>query len=200
MIGFRWFLAFLFFISAGCSQPVANLDSVGETIVCFGDSITEGDGVSPKESYPVLLGLKLKEKVINAGVSGETTTDGLKRIEKDVLAHDPRIVIVEFGGNDFLHQVPMEETFRNIEQMIERIQKHGAMVVLATVKTGILGDAYSQRFKEIAREHKALLIPDIMRGIFDHPEFKSDEIHPNREGYRMIADRIYRDIKPLLKN
>ena len=198
MIRFFRFLSLVLLISAGCSSPVANTDSAGETIVCFGDSITAGYGAGPNESYPALLGLKVKEEVINAGVSGETTTAGRNRIEKDVLSHNPRIVIVEFGGNDFLYQVPREETFRNIDQIIEMIQSHGAMVVLATVKTGIFTDAYSQRFKEIARKRKALWIPDIMRGIFDHPEFKSDEIHPNAEGYRMIAQRIYKEIKPLL--
>ena len=193
-----WLLFFMLWILGGCSQPVANLDSNGETIVCFGDSLTAGKGALQNESYPALLGAKVKEKVINAGVSGETSANALKRIEKDVFSYHPRIVIVEFGGNDFLHQIPREETFRNIDQILKIIQKHGSMAVLATVKTGIFGDAYSERFKEIARERKALLITHILIGILDHPEFKSDEIHPNVEGYRKMAERIYQHLKPLL--
>ena len=167
--------------------------------MCFGDSITEGYGASPQESYPVLLGQKVKEKVINAGRKGETSADGLKRIDKDVFSQNPRIVLVEFGGNDFLREVPRDETFRNIDQMIELIQSHGAIVVLVTVKTGIFSDVYTEGFKEIARRRQALLIPDVLEGIMTSPQFKSDEIHPNAKGYSMIAGRIYKEIKPLLK-
>ena len=198
--GLPWLLFFVLWIFWGCSQPIANLDSDGETIVCFGDSLTAGRGALENESYPALLGSKVKEKVINAGVSGETSADALKRIEKDVFSYHPRIVIVEFGGNDFLHQIPREETFRNIDQILETIQQHGSMAVLATVKTGLFGDRYSQKFKEIARQRKAFLILDIMRDIFYHPQLKSDQIHPNAEGYRRIAQRIYKEIQPLLKD
>jgi len=137
-------------------------------------------------------------QVKNAGVEGNTTRDGLKRIDEDVLAHNPRLVIVEFSGNDFLQQIPQAEIFENLDKMVAMIQQKKAMVVLAEVGAGYFGDAYIERFKQIAKKRRALLIPNILRGILSDPSLKSDEIHPNDAGYRLIADRIYEKIKPLL--
>ncbi len=187
------------FLVGGCSPQIANRDSRGETIVCFGNSITAGYGVSAAESYPVLLAQKVNFKVINSGRSGDTSLEGLQRIEQDVFAYNPRIVIVEFGGNDYLHQIPRAETFKNIDQMVEMIQSRGAMVVLATVKIGFFVDAYAQGFKEIAKKRKALLILDVMQNILDNPQLKYDQIHPNNKGYQLIFERIYKAIKPLVK-
>jgi len=183
----------------GCGQRIANFDSKGESIVCFGDSITEGVGADRNESYPSLLSERIKLEVINSGVRGHTTRDALKRIKEDVLAHNPKMVIVAFGGNDFLQKIPKEETLSNLNQIVSTIQQDGAMVLLAGVRIGILRNEYASIYKKVARQHKTLLIVDLMDGIMDKPQYKYDQIHPNADGYLIIADRIYQTIHPFIK-
>ncbi|MDD5236271.1 MAG: GDSL-type esterase/lipase family protein, partial [Candidatus Omnitrophica bacterium] len=129
----------------------------------------------------------------------ETTRDALKRIEKDVLEQDPRLVIVEFCANDFLKSVPKQETFDNLDKIISLIQAKGAMAVFAYVRSGYLEDEYVDGLKRLARKKRALFIPNIMGGILLNPELiSSDQVHPNDQGYRLIAERIYTAIRPLL--
>jgi len=186
---------------AGCSsQPnVANLDSRGTTIVCFGNSLTQGEGASMGHEYPSLLASALGREVINAGVGGNTTRDALQRLDADVLSHNPRLVIVEFGGNDFLQHLPREEIFRNLDTIVERIQAQGAMVVLLGVRPGLFGDATRSDYRRIAKSRRAVFVPDILEGIFTEPRFKSDEIHPNDLGYARIAERVLKVVQPLLE-
>ena len=138
-------------------------------------------------------------KVINAGVAGDKTRDALKRAEKDVLRYNPRMVIVEFSGNDFLQGIPPEETFENLDAIVDAIQKNGAMAVLVEVRAGYFGDQYISGFRKIAKKRNALLIQDILKGILTDPSLKSDNIHPNDTGYQLMADRIYKKISPLLR-
>lgn len=182
----------------GCQPRLAHLDSPGENIICFGDSITRGEGASEGNDYPALLARALNTKVINAGVNGNTTRDALERIEEDVLRHNPRMVIIEFSGNDFLQGIPKDQTFANLEKMIGLIQRKQAMVVLLEVGAGRFQDAYLYGFRQIAKKNRALLIPDILQGVFSNPALKSDWLHPNDAGYRIIADRVYQAIGPLL--
>jgi len=193
------FATFVIFQFLNCAPSVLHQDSLGENIICFGNSITAGTGALPGEDFPSLLEDILNLPVINAGQGGETTRDALKRLREDVLEKNPRLVIVEFGGNDYLQKIPKEETFKNLETIVEAIQERKAMVALAAVRIGVLTDEYYSEFKRIATKHKALLIPDIMKEVFTNPKFKSDGLHPNAQGYRLIAQRIYRYIVPLLK-
>ncbi len=183
----------------GCGQKIANIDSTGENIICFGDSLTSGEGASAGADYPSVLSRKLNLRVINAGHSGDTTNDALRRIEKDVLEKRPRMVIVCFAGNDFLKQIPPSQTFENLEKIVSLIQQTGAMAVLVHVRLGLFADEYLRLFRKIARARKALLVPDILKGIFEIPELKSDRIHPNDAGYEIMAERIYKAIRPLLE-
>jgi len=185
---------------AGCSgrPDVANLDSKGSAIICFGDSLTKGEGASAGHDYPSLLGKALGREVINAGVNGETTREALQRLETDVLKKDPRLVIVEFGGNDFLQHLPWEETFTNLDTIIRRIEAQGAMVVLVGVQAGLFGDAAGPDYRKIASTRRAAYVPNILDGILTHPQLKSDELHPNDLGYEHIAQRIARTVEPLL--
>jgi len=183
----------------GCQSKITNLDSKGKDIICFGDSITKGAGASEGNDYPTLLSQKLNMQVINAGVNGNTTQDALKRIDRDVLQYNLRLVIIEFSGNDFLQGIPKQETFDNLDRMVAMIQQKQAMVVLAEVAAGHFGDEYLNGFRQIANNRRALLIPNIMEDLFSNPSLMSDEIHPNDAGYRLIADRIYKEIEPLLK-
>lgn len=181
----------------GCGARITNRDSQGTTIVCFGDSLTAGEGAGPKQDYPSVLQAKVDLPVINAGVRGNTTADGLARLDQDVLRHNPRIVIITLGGNDFLRKLPKEETLRNMSAIIDKIQENGSMVLWAGVKTGLFGDAYTEDLKKLQQEKHFILIPNILEGILFDPRYKADQIHPNAAGYRIIAERIYKKIKPL---
>jgi len=191
----------LLILTGGCSREpeIKNIDSTGKNIICFGNSLTFGTGAKRSNSYPAILGRRLDIPVINAGVKGDKSKDGLMRIEEDVLNKEPLMVIIEFGGNDYLASVDKNETLKNIEKMVDLIQDKGAMVVLLEVKAGIWSDTYLKGFKKIAKEKKALLIPDILGGIMFKSEYMSDYIHPNDKGYKIMAERILREIEPLLR-
>ncbi len=182
----------------GCEAGVANRDSQGTTIVCFGDSLTAGYGAEEGKDYPSVLRDQVDLPVINAGVPGNMTGDALRRLDRDVLSRDPKIVIITLGGNDFLHKVPKEETLENMGTIVDRIQSHGAMVVLAAVQTGLWGDAYTEDYKKLGRQKHFTVIPNVLKGVFFDPRYKYDQIHPNSDGYRIMAERIYQKIKPLL--
>ena len=193
-------LSFLFFISFGCARyEVKNIYSLGKEIICFGNSITAGSGVSKKEAYPYLLSQLLDYPIINAGQAGETSSDGLKRLQEDVLVYQPRLVIIEFGGNDLLKKLPLSQTVNNIRIMIQAIQAKGAMVAIADVSSGMIMKNYRKSYKKLARQTQAIFIPSLLKGIITNPSLKSDYVHPNVEGQKLIAERIYQAIKPYFK-
>lgn len=194
----------LFFLSlvilcCSCSYPVKNVDSRGENIICFGDSITYGVGAKRSEDFPSILSNLLQETVINAGVNGDTTESALKRLKKDVLDKSAYLVIVELGGNDFLGKVPKQKTIKNLSEIIIRIQETGAMVGLADVSAGMFLSGYGSDFKRLAKKTGCIFIPRLLEGIINNPSLKADYIHPNAEGYSIVAQRIYNAIKPYIK-
>lgn len=180
-------------------RAVRNLASAGGALVCFGDSLTQGVGAGPGEDFPSLLAAVLPIPVVNAGVAGETAADGLRRLERDVLSRDPRVVVVFFGGNDFLRRIPPGESRRNLEEMVERIQGAGAMVVLVGLKAGFFGDETGPLYEAVARDRGVVYIPDALAGILSDPRLKSDAVHPNAAGYRKLADRLLAHLHPLLE-
>jgi acyl-CoA thioesterase-1 len=179
-------------------DTIRNVGSAGETIICFGDSLTEGVGAEPGEEYPTILSRLLGMRVLNAGHRGDTTARALQRVRTSVVDKNPRLVILLLGGNDFLRQVPTRETRENLKEIVRRIQAHGAMVVIAGIKLGFFTDEYGPIFEETAAEFGAIYIPQVMKGIFNDTKLRSDQIHPNSDGYRLIAERIAEKIKPLL--
>jgi lysophospholipase L1-like esterase len=108
-------------------------------------------------------------------------------------------VIVEFCGNDFIKKVPFEATINNLRQIIRYCQKSGAMVALVDISAGPFLSEYRVAYKKLAREEGAIFIPAILSGILTNPSMKSDFLHPNASGYKVIAERILRAIKPYLK-
>lgn len=190
-------------VLSGCGgerfDSVRNLGSAGETIVCFGDSLTEGVGAGSGEDYPTVLSRELMMPVVNAGRRGDTTARALERISASVMDKNPRLVIVLLGGNDFLRQVPLQDTRRNLVEIVRRIQEHGAMVAIAGLRLGLFTDQYSPIFEETATALGALYISHVAKGIFNDSKLRSDSIHPNGAGYRLIAERIAEKIKPLLE-
>ncbi|MEW6074874.1 MAG: GDSL-type esterase/lipase family protein [Candidatus Omnitrophota bacterium] len=187
-------------LSSGCAKrEIANIDSKGKNIICFGDSITAGYGVSPGQDYPAQLAKLLGRPVINAGNSGETSRDALKRLVPDVLKKDPCLVIIEFGGNDFLKKIPVSDTVTYVQEMTERIQAEGAMVAIADVSSAMVMGECSKELSRLSKKYQAIFIPRLMAGILTTPSLKSDFIHPNAEGYTLIAERVYKYLKPYLE-
>lgn len=173
--------------------PLINPNPTGEVIVALGDSLTEGSQDRTTKGYPEHLSRLIGKPVINAGRWGAATADALKLLDEDVLRHNPRIVIVLLGGNDIIRRIPPEDTEANLREIIRRIQERGALVMLASVDTAIMGrsDAWNRSIARVAREAGVVYIPDVMRGILYNPARTYDKIHPNEEGERLLAERIY---------
>lgn len=188
--------------SLGCDgdsfNDVRNLGSTREAIVCLGDSLTEGVGANPGEDYPSVLSRELAFPVANLGRRGDTTAQALARLP-EVLERNPRLVIVLLGGNDFLRQVPRSETRRNLAEVVRRLQAHGSMVVIAGMRLGLFTDEFSPIYEETAKHLGAYYIPQVMQGILGDPQLRSDPIHPNAAGYRLLGQRIADKLKPLLR-
>lgn len=184
----------------GCAkQEIKNVDSNGTNIICYGDSLTFGYGANAGNDYPSLLAKETAVPIINAGIDGDTSINGLERIDSDVLDRQPLLVIIEFGGNDFLEKVPMEATVNNIKQMVDKIQAKAAMVAIVDISAGMLFKDYHRQLSKIARQKGTIFIPGVLSGIITNPGLKSDFFHPNDRGYNLIAQRIYRTILPYVK-
>ncbi len=184
---------------AGCNRSsIANLDSRGKNIICFGDSITKGKGVASEQSYPAALAKMSSFPVINAGINGDISPEALKRVKTDIMDNDPLLVIIEFGGNDYLSKIPLEQTVNNIEEMIKAIQAGGAMVAIVDISNSIFMGEYNLEFKRLSKTYRTIFIPRIMEDIVANSSLKSDAIHPNAKGYQIIAYRVYRGIFPYL--
>jgi acyl-CoA thioesterase-1 len=151
------------------------------------------------EDYPAVLSRQLGVPVINAGLRGDTTAQALERLASGVLEKNPRLVIILLGGNDFLRQLPREQTRKNLEDIVQQVQAQGAMVAIAGLKLGLFTDEYGPMFEETAARLGALYIPQVLTGILSDSSLRNDPIHPNGAGYRLIADRVAEKIKPLLQ-
>jgi acyl-CoA thioesterase I len=182
-------LAGVLIFTFGKGTKITNFPSSGKAIVAFGDSLVAGVGSTQGKDFVSLLSQKIGEPIVNLGTSGNTTAEGLARINK-VIALDPKVVIVLLGGNDALRRVPADETFRNIDETVKRLHEAGAVVILLGIRGGLLSDTYEKRFKEIAEARGALYVPDVLDGIFAHAELMDDAIHPNDAGYALIAAKV----------
>lgn len=178
--------------------PRATAPTSGKRIIAFGDSLVEGRGATPGKDFVSVLARRLSTPIENAGHSGDTTGTALERLERDVLSRNPRVVIVLLGGNDFLRRVPTGDTFRNLSTIVERIRARGAAVVLVGVSLGLFSDSYGDEYERLARRTSSGLVPDILDGILGRNDRMSDSIHPNDEGYRMMAERIEPAIRRLI--
>jgi len=165
--------------------------------VAFGDSLTEGIGANEGQSYPAILSRSLGVPILNLGVSGDTTDGGLKRLDR-LAEQSPRVVLLCLGGNDGLNQVPRTRTFANLAAIIDRLLAEGSFVVLIGIRSASLRDSNEKHFARLAREKRALYVPDMLRGLAFKPIYMSDAIHPNDEGYKRIAERLEKVLRPLL--
>jgi acyl-CoA thioesterase-1 len=191
----------------GSAQPTPRVDT-RPVIVAFGDSLTTGFGADPGKSFPDFLQKDLDQAglhwhVVNAGVSGNTTTDGVSRLP-EALGYKPRVTIVEFGGNDGLRGLPIETTRANLEQIIRALRDAGSAVVLAgmTLPPNYGPDyvrGFEQVYKDLANKYKVARIPLLLEGVATHPNLmQRDGIHPTAEGNEIVATTVIRYLKPLL--
>jgi acyl-CoA thioesterase-1 len=185
----------------GCGGGLhAARPTAGTTVIAFGDSLVEGRGATAGHDFVSVLESRLGVSILNAGRSGDTTRSARIRFERDVLARDPRLVIVLLGGNDFLRRLPIDETFDNLSAIVTGIRRRGAAVVLVGVSVGLLSDPYAPRYQELADGTSAALVPDILSGIFGRSSLMADPIHPNDDGYEIIADRLEPVLRDLLED
>ncbi|HWN94129.1 MAG TPA: arylesterase [Methylomirabilota bacterium] len=192
------------------SLPAFGGETARKTIVVLGDSIAAGSGVEPTEAFPSLLQEKIQAKqlpyeVVNAGVSGDTTASGVRRMPW-LLKRPIDILVIELGGNDGLRGIPPEETRENIEKIIRlaRETNSNIRIVLAGMQMPQnMGADYNRKFRElfpaIAKEKKTVLVPFLLEGVGGKPEFNQpDRIHPNPAGHKIVAENVWAILQPLL--
>lgn len=198
---------------AASAEPAQARQDDRPVIVAFGDSLSEGFGAEPGKSYPDFLQLRLDEagykyRVVNLGVSGDTTAGGLARVDS-AISMKPAMVILELGGNDGLRGIPVTASRANLEQMISAFRKAGIEVVLAGMTLPPNYGAeyirpFEQMYKDLAKRHQLPLIPFLMQDIAlrlaRHPGLmQRDGIHPTAEGNRIIAETVFGYLRPLLR-
>ena len=181
-------------------------------VVCLGDSLTAGYGLDQAQAYPALLQKNIdaqswKFKVVNAGLSGETTAGGLRRLDW-VLKQRIDVLIVALGGNDALRGIPLETTRQNLDQILTRARAKYPDVQL--IIAGMLippnwGREYFTGFRSIfpqlAKKHQAGLVPFLLEGVGGKPELSfPDGIHPTGEGHKIVAANVWKALEPILRS
>ncbi|MNU57849.1 Arylesterase precursor [compost metagenome] len=177
---------------AACGEPGFRPLAAGETILAFGDSLTEGRGVNPAQSYPSVLASLSGHPVINGGVSGELSRAGRARLPGLLAEHRPALVILLEGGNDILHGSGEGALKANLAAMIEAVQGSGAQVLLVAVPRKSLFADGAPLYGELAEQYGLVLDNDSLGELLRTPGLKSDAVHLNAQGYGALAERLHR--------
>ncbi len=196
--------------SAASGPPASEATDSRPLLDCFGDSLTAGYGTDAGESYPDVLQKLLdaqgyKYRVVNSGISGNTTKDGLERIAR-VIARHPRIVVVEFGGNDGLRGLPVEQTQTNLAEIISRLQTGGAKVALAGITLPpdygpLFIKQFDGMYTTLAKQYHVPLLPFLLQDVYGVPgDMQGDEVHATAKGNQQVALNVEHLIEPLLKH
>jgi acyl-CoA thioesterase-1 len=179
----------LFSVACGQKTSLQPLDSTA-TILAFGDSLTYGTGTNRESSYPAVLQEITGLTVINEGIPGNTTEDGLQRIDKALTEHSPALVLLCLGGNDFLHKHPRQFTRDNLVSLVNTIRQSGSQVVLIAVPELGLFINDAELYADIAKQLQIPLLEDVLSDYLSDRTLKSDAIHLNTEGYHRLAESI----------
>jgi len=196
-------------VTAQPSRPKSHGSAERPRIVAFGNSLTAGLGVPPAQSYPAHLQRTLDAAgyaylVVNAGVSGDTTAGGVRRVSW-ALNSKPALVILELGANDGLRGLSLQETKANLERIIQQFQQASVTVVLAGMKLPPnygqdYTDGFESLYQALAKQYHLTLIPFFLDGVAASTSLNQpDGIHPTGEGYRLIVEKIFPVLEPLLK-
>jgi len=187
-------LVLTLFISACDNKPdlVFNKLSQEAIILAFGDSLTYGSGASKGANYPGVLSVLSAHTVINAGIPGEISSNGLSRLPALLDKHQPELLILIHGGNDMLRKIPQQQTSDNLKQMISEAQQRNIKVVMLGVpKFNLFLLSSSEIYQQVAEEYKVPVDLESLPHILSDNALKSDTIHPNDQGYRLMAENIY---------
>jgi lysophospholipase L1-like esterase len=185
-------------VAACGGWEIRNAPALPGPVVCFGDSLTFGTGAPPEASYPSVLARRLDREVINTGRPGDTTSSALRRLDRDVLAHSPGVVLITLGGNDLKNGVDADVTFANLAEIVTRLQEEGALVVLGGIDVPLFGRGFADRYHDLARRTGCVLVPNVFADIMGHVGRMSDRIHPNARGYAVMADHFTEAVEPHL--
>lgn len=177
----------LFACSPSDRLPLLPSDGV---ILAFGDSITYGTGASPGESYPAVLGTLTGRRVVNAGVPGEVTAEGVARLAEVLGREQPALMILCHGGNDLLRHMDRREAADNLRAMVRMARERGVAVVLVSVPAPDLSLSPPEFYADIAREFRIPCERRVLRRILREGSLKADHIHPNAAGYRLFAEAL----------
>jgi acyl-CoA thioesterase-1 len=195
-------------VPASLRQQPAQQRDTRPVIAAFGDSLSAGFGVEAGKSYPDDLQKLLDDagyryRVMNLGVSGDTTTDGVERLPS-VLAIHPAVVILEFGGNDGLRGLPVASAEQNLAEMVQTLRKSGSRILLAGMTLPrnygpeYIG-SFEQMYVNLSKQYKLARIPFLLEGVGGHPDLtQPDGIHPTAEGARIVASNVMSYLRPLL--
>ncbi len=177
--------------TGGCDRPPPLPRLPADAVVlAFGDSLTYGTGAGPEEAYPQVLQGLLGQRIVNAGIPGETSDEGLIRLPQLLTQNAPALVILCHGGNDLLRRYPPAETAGNLRKMIELAQAHGAAVVLVGVPQPGLSLTPPPFYGELAKEFALPYEGEILQDVLTDRSLKSDTVHPNAAGYRRLAEAL----------
>ena len=166
------------------------------TILAFGDSLTYGFGASPEESYPEQLSFLSGYKIINAGINGDTSSEGLRRLAPLIEDRSIKLMILCFGGNDIIQKKSMSELKQNLKTMIQMAKAKNIEVLLISVPNiTLFGLSPLGLYAEVAKEENVPLLSGILANILSQPSLKNDQIHPNASGYKKMAELIYESLQ-----
>jgi acyl-CoA thioesterase-1 len=202
-------ILFLLALIAALPAEAASRASIPLKIVAFGDSLTSGHRLPQKDAYPAVIQKRLKAAglpfaIVNHGVSGDTTTRALRRLDS-ALAEKPQIVIIELGVNDGLRGVPVPQIKANLETIIAAAQEQNAEVLLCAMEALPLNGwqytiEFHQMYEDLAMKYGVPLVPFLMNGVLGNPDLIGDDgVHPNAAGARFIADTIWEYLEPMAR-
>ncbi len=167
-----------------------------DTILAFGDSLTYGYGADQNESYPARLSLLSGHTVLNAGINGETSSNGLYRLPELLKDKSIKLMILCFGGNDILRRQSMDTLKNNLKKMIEMAKaKEIDVLLIAVPNMNLFGLSPLDLYEEVAEEENVPLVSGVLAEILGNPALKNDQIHPNALGYTQMANKIYKSLK-----
>lgn len=185
----------MFFFAACHAEKVPAIPS-GATVLVLGDSLSYGTGADKNEDYPSLLAANTGWNIVNAGVPGDTSADGLLRLPELLDAHQPKLLIIELGGNDFLHSVPVTQTIENLKTAISLAKLKNITIVLVAIPefsplmAAMGGLSDHPIYEKLAKENNVLLVRDVFSEVLSKNALKADYIHPNAAGYRAVEEKM----------
>jgi acyl-CoA thioesterase-1 len=196
--------------SVNGSSSATTVNTSGPTVLFFGTSLTAGYGLQPEQAFPAALAKKAAQaglpiNVVNAGLSGETSAGALRRIDW-ALKTPAQVIVIETGANDALRGLSVEAARSNVEQIVAKTKKaqpNAKILLVEMLAPPNLGRSYTEGFKQIyssvAKQEKVTLVPFFLDGVAGRPELnQADGVHPNAAGARLVADNVWRVLKPVI--